>query len=299
MGTALQTQVTNPFKPFVSIGNLSNATIAEQQLLLPYPQFTGLSMVNQTWGDSDYQSAQFKINKRTSQGVSLLAVYTVSKWLSNVTSQDAPIGTTNNTGVQNWYDLRAEKSLSENDIPQSLTINVVAELPIGRGRFLLRNANAFVEKIAGGWSVSGIINQQKGVPLTLAATNTIGGNRPNRVPGVSPKLSSSRTKAEKVSEWFNTAAFITPPAFTLGSVPRAIGDIRSPGMHNMDLTMVKETQLLERLHLQFRAEAFNLTNTAHFGLPDASLSSATYGQLTNLLPSPWARQIQFAAKLTF
>jgi hypothetical protein len=299
MGTALQAQVANPFKPFVSVGNLSSATIAEQQLLLPYPQFTGLSMVNQTWGDSDYQSAQFKINKRTSHGVSVLAVYTVSKWLSNVTSQDAPIGTTNNTGVQNWYDLRAEKSLSENDIPQSLTINVVAELPVGRGRFLLPNAHGPLEKIVGGWSVSGIINQQKGVPLALAATTTIGGNRPNWVTGVNPNLSSSRTKAEKVAEWFNTGAFNTPAAFTLGNVPRTIGNIRSPGMHNLDLTMVKETQLLERLHMQFRAEAFNLTNTAHFGLPDTSLSSTTYGQLTNLLPSPWARQIQFAAKLTF
>jgi hypothetical protein len=299
LGTGLQTMVSNPFQPYVGVGVLSSATVAKQQLLLPYPQFTGLSLVNQTWGDSDYQSAQFKINKRTSHGVSVLAVYTVSKWLSNVTSQDAPIGTTNNTGVQNWYDLRAEKSLSENDIPQSLTINIVVELPIGHGHFLLPNARGPLEKIVGGWSVSGIINQQSGVPLALAATTTIGGNRPNWVTGVSPRLSSSRTKGEKVAQWFNTGTFSTPAAFTLGNVSRTVGNIRSPGMHNMDLTLVKETQLLERLHLQFRAEAFNLTNTAHFGLPDTNLSSSTYGQLTNLLPSPWARQIQFAVKLTF
>lgn len=299
LGTALQAQVTNPFSPYITVGNLSNATIAEQQLLLPYPQFTGISLVNHTWGDSSYHSAQFKFNKRTSHGVSVLAVYTISKWLSNVTSQDAPIGTTNSTSVQNWYDLRAEKSLSENDIPQSLTVNAVLELPVGRGRWLLHDASGPVEKLVDGWSVSGIITQQKGSPLTMSATTTIGGNRPNWVTGVDPKLPSSRSRAEKVAEWFNTSAFSTPAAFTLGNVPRTVGNVRSPGLHNMDLTMVKETQLLEHLHMQFRAEAFNLTNTPHFGLPDTSLSSSTYGQLTALLPSPWAREIQFAAKFTF
>jgi hypothetical protein len=299
MGTALQATVANPFSSYVTVGNLSNPTIARQQLLLPYPQFTGVSSVNQTWGDSNYHSAQFKFHKRTSHGLSILAVYTFSKWISNVTSQDAPIGTTNNSAVQNWYDLRAERSLAENDIPQALTVNVVGELPVGRGRLLLHDAHGLLEKMVGGWSVSGIITQQNGSPLTMSATTTIGGNRPNWVPGVNPQLPSSRSKADKVAQWFNTSAFVTPAAFTLGNVSRSIGVVRSPGMHNMDLTMVKETQLLEGLHMQFRAEAFNLTNTAHFGLPDTGLSSPTYGQLTTLLPSPWARQIQFAAKFTF
>jgi len=299
MGTALQSMVTNPFSSYVTVGTLSNATIARQQLLLPYPQFTGVAYVNQTWGDSNYHSAQFKFHKRTSHGVSLLAIYTFSKWISNVTSQDAPIGTTNSASVQNWYDLNAEKSLSENDIPHAFTVNAVLELPVGRGHWLLHNAHGPVQKLVGGWSVSGIINQQKGNPLALSATTTIGGNRPNWVAGVSPVLSSNRSKAQKVAQWFNTAAFTTPSAFTLGNVSRTTGVVRSPGLHNMDMTLTKETQLFSDLHLQFRAEAFNLTNTAHFGLPDTALSSSTYGQITSLLPSPWARQIQFAAKFTF
>jgi hypothetical protein len=299
MGTALQAQVTNPFSSYVTVGNLSNPTVAQQQLLLPYPQFTGVSFVNQTWGDSNYHSAQVKFHKRTSHGLSILGVYTYSKWISNVTGADAPIGPTNNTAVQNWYDLRAERSLSENDIPQSLTVNLVAELPVGQGRLLLHDAHGVVQKLVGGWSASGIITQQNGTPLTPSATTTIGGNRPNWVPGIDPKLPSNRSKADKVKQWFNTAAFATPAAFTLGNVSRTTGNVRGPGMHNMDLTLVKETQLLEGLHMQFRAEAFNLTNTAHFALPDSGLNSTTYGQLTSLLPSPWARQIQFAAKFTF
>jgi len=299
MGTALQTQVPNPFQPYVSVGSLSNAKVTQQQLLLPYPQFTGLSIENDTWGGSNYQSVQFKVNKRPTHGVSILAVYTVSKWLSNMTAADAPIGTTNNTAVQNWYDLAAEKALSENDIPQSLIVNVVDELPIGRGHWLLGTAPGLVDRIVGGWSASGILTEQKGTPLALSAPVTDGGDRPNWVTGISPQLSSSRPIAAKVAEWFNTAAFSLPAAFTFGNVPRTIGNVRSPGLHNLDFSLDKETQLVERLRMQFRADFFNLTNTPHFGLPDTSMSDATFGQLNTLLPSPPPREIQFAVKLIF
>ena len=299
MGAALQGQVTNPFKPFVSIGALSNATVTQQQLLLPYPQFTGVQAENATWGGSNYQSVQIKVNKRTTHGISMLAVYTVSKWLSNVPAEDAPIGTNNGTSVQNPYNLAAEKSLSENDIPQALIISGVAELPFGHGRRFLSGAPGLVNGLVGGWSVSGILTEQKGFPLALSAPVTLGGNRPNYVSGVSPTLSSSRPIAQKVSQWFNTAAFSLPPAFTFGSVSRTIGSVRSPALKNLDLTLGKETQIAERLHMQFRAEAFNFTNTPHFGLPDSSMSSATFGQLTALLPSPPPREIQFAVKFTF
>jgi hypothetical protein len=299
MGTALQAQVPNPFQPFVTVGSLSNAKVTEQQLLLPYPQFTGLTIENDTWGGSNYQSAQFKLNKRPTHGVSLLGVYTISKWLSNMTASDAPVGTTNNTAVQNWYNLAGEKSLSENDIPQSLIVNVVAELPFGHGRKLLGTSPEFVNKFVGGWSASGILTEQKGFPLAMSAPITDGGTRPNWASGVSPQLSSSRPIAAKVAEWFNTAAFQIPPAFTFGDVPRTIGNVRSPGLHNLDFSLDKETQLMERLHMQFRTDFFNLTNTPHFALPDTSMSDATFGQLNTLLPSPPPREVQFALKLIF
>jgi Carboxypeptidase regulatory-like domain len=299
MGTALQAQVPNPFQPFVTVGALSNAKVTEQQLLLPYPQFTGLTIENATWGGSNYQSAQFKLNKRPTHGVSLLAVYTISKWLANMTVSDAPVGTTNNTAVQNWYDLAAEKSLSENDIPQSLIANVVADLPFGRGHSLLSSAPEVVNKLVGGWSASGILTEQKGFPLAMSAPITDGGTRPNWASGVSPQFSSSRPIAAKVAEWFNTAAFSLPPAFTFGNVSRTIGNVRSPGLHNLDFSLNKETQLVEQLRMQFRADFFNLTNTPHFALPDTSMSDATFGQLNTLLPSPPPREVQFALKFIF
>lgn len=144
LGTALQTSVPNPFQPYVKIGALSNATITRQQLLLPYPQFTGVLEENATWGGSNYQAAQVKINKLPTHGVSFLVAYTFSKWMSNVPSADAAIETTNSTGVQNYYDLAAENSLSEDDFPQSLIVNVVADLPFGRGKYLVGNVNSVI-----------------------------------------------------------------------------------------------------------------------------------------------------------
>jgi hypothetical protein len=299
MGTALQNPVANPFQPFVSIGALSGATVTQQQLLLPYPQFTGVTEENATWGSSSYQSGQFKVNKHTTHGISFLAVYTISKWLANAPGADAPIGTNNGTSVQNNYNLRAEKSLSENDIPQALIFNSVIELPFGHGRRFLNHTNRFVDTLAGGWNVSPILTLQKGFPLALSAPITDGGNRPNYVPGVSPKLSSNRPIAQKVKEWFNTAAFALPPAFTFGDVSRTIGSVRSPALKNLDLSVDKETQIVGRLRMQFRADIFNFTNTPHFGLPDTALNDASFGQLNALLPSPPPREIQFAAKLIF
>ncbi|HET9790929.1 MAG TPA: hypothetical protein VFR08_06480, partial [Candidatus Angelobacter sp.] len=299
MGGALQQQVANPFYGDIQIGNLSNPKVSQQQLLLPFPQFTGINVENMTWGGSNYQSAQFKLNKRTSHGVSFLAAYTISKWMSNITSQDANIGPTNNTGIQSYYDLAAEKSLSENDIPQSLILNAVVDLPFGQGRTLLSNAHGIVEKLIGGWKASGILTEQKGQPLVFSAPITGGGNRPNWAPGVSPRLSSSRSNADKVHDWFNTDAFLQPDPFTLGNVSRTTGAVRAPGIQNLDFSLAKDTQLMERLHMQFRAEAFNLTNTPHFARPNTSLNSNLFGQITGVLSSPPPREIQFAVKLKF
>jgi hypothetical protein len=166
-------------------------------------------------------------------------------------------------------------------------------------RAILDNAHGFVAKLVGGWGTSGILTEQSGLPLVFTAPIVGGGNRPNYVPGVSPKLPSSRSTATKIAEWFNTAAFALPPPFTFGDVPRTEAIVRGPSLHNLDFALLKDTQLTHRLQMQFRAEAFNLTNTTHFDRPDSALSSVSFGQINRVLPSPPPRQIQFAVKFNF
>jgi hypothetical protein len=298
LGNGLTTQVPNPFKPFVTIGTLSNATVAQRQLLLPYPQFLSVQEVNDPYGASSYNSLQAKLVKRMSNGVSFLAAYTWSKLISNVNAQNAPIGTTDNTGVQNYYDLRAERSVSELDQPHNLIVNGVVDLPFGQGKHFLGNVGPLTNKLIGGWQVTSIFTEQSGFPLTLSAAPTGGGNRPNLVPGVNPFIQGSRSNQARVLAWFNTAAFATPPAYTYGTMRRTFTTVRGPGVQNLDASLQKETNF-ERINTEFRAEFFNVTNTPHFSMPDMARQDAAFGTITSVIPSPPEREIQVALKISF
>jgi len=298
LGTGLTTQVANPFRPYVSIGTLSNATVARRQLLLPFPQFLSVQEVNNPYGSSTYHSLQAKLVKRMSGGVSLLASYTWSKLISNVNAQNAPIGPTDNTNVQNFYDLRAERAVSELDQTHNLVVNGVFQLPFGRGQRFLQDANTVTNTFIGGWRLTGILALQSGFPLTLSAAGTGAGTRPNLVPGVNPKISTNRTNQQIVQAYFNTGAFVTPPPYTFGTVGRTFTDVRGPGIANLDASIQKDTSF-EGLHTELRLEMFNVTNTPHFAMPDMARQNASFGTITSVLPSPPQRQMQVALKLLF
>jgi hypothetical protein len=299
LGTGLTTPVANPFQPYVSIGTLSNPTVARRQLLLPFPQFLSVQEVNNPYGSSTYHSLQTKLVKRMSGGFSVLASYTWSKLISNVNAQNAPIGPTDNTGVQNYYDLRAERAVSELDQTHNLIVNGVFELPFGNGKPFLRNAGTLANTFIGGWRLTGILTEQSGFPLTLTAAGTGAGNRPNFVPGVNPMISTKRTNQELVLAYFNTAAFVTPPAYTFGNVGRTYTGVRGPGISNLDASIQKDTSFFEGLRAELRLEMFNVTNTPHFAMPDMARQDAAFGTITSVLPSPPQRQMQVALKLLF
>lgn len=242
---------------------------------------------------------QLKVTKRTTHGISFLAVYTFAKLMSNVSPAEAPVGGTNPT-TQNYYDLAAERSVSEMNVPQSLIANAVVQLPFGPGMALLSGVHGLAAKLIGGWQASGILSEQTGFPLVMSATVAgSDGNRPNVVPGVNPALSTSRPLAEKVQDWFNTAAFSQPTQFTYGNAPRVESAVHGPDLHNLDFSMVKHTHFLERYDVEFRADAFNLTNTPHFDVPNTAYANADFGVLNAMLSSPPPREIQFALKFSF
>ncbi|MBS1815062.1 MAG: TonB-dependent receptor [Acidobacteria bacterium] len=299
LGTQLTQQVPNPFKPFVSIGNLSNPTVTRQQLLLPYPQFLSVMEINRNWGSSVYHSAQVKVVRRATHGTTLLASYTWSKWISDVNAQLSPIGGNNNTGPQNYYDLRAERSLSEVDVPHNLVINSTSELPFGRGKRFGSHANGVTSTLISGWKINGIFTAQSGQPLTFDGTATGGANRVNLVPGVDPVIHGKRSNTDIVNAYFNTAAFANPAAYTYGTVKRTYGGVRGPGLVNLDASLVKSTRFFDRISTDLRAEMFNVTNTPHFGLPNTSRNAAAFGTITGVRNSPPAREIQVALKIKF
>jgi hypothetical protein len=298
LGAGLTTQVANPFAGQVAVGTLSNARVAQRQLLLPYPQFLSVQEVNNPYGSSIYHSLQTKLVKRTSKGLTFLASYTWSKLISNVNAQNAPIGPTNNTGVQNYYDLAAERSVSELNQPHNFIGNVVYELPFGKGKLLCGNCGAFADKFIGGWKLTAIGTEQSGFPLVFTAAGTGAGTRPNLVAGVNPKIMGDRSNSQRVSAWFNKAAFATPAPYTFGNVGRTFSGVLGPGVQNLDASIQKDTHF-EHMDAEFRAEFFNVTNTPHFSQPDTAVQDAAFGTITSLISSPPTREVQLAVKLSF
>jgi len=137
-----------------------------------------------------------------------------------------------------------------------------------------------------------------GLPLVITAPISGGGNRPNST-GQSATLPGGRSHSAEIQQWFNTSVFTLPPSYTYGNVSRTLPDTRGPSVTNLDLSVVRNFRLHEKTSLQFRGEAFNLTNTPHFWLPITAMSSVQFGQITSTQVAQLPRVLQFALKLKF
>lgn len=219
----------------------------------------------------------------------MLVAYTKSKLIDdgNTTTQSRPGGLVVD-GVQNWLNLRAERSKGAEDIPQRLVTTVLWALPFGKDGSKLKRYTI------GGWQVNPIMTIESGTPISLAASVAGGANRPNVVPGVEAKLDNPT-----LDRWFNTAAFSIPAPYTLGNVSRTLPNIHSDSLFNVDVSLFKDFPITEKVKAQFRAEAFNITNTPTFAAPGATAASATFGVVTATAFTPKPREIQLALKLIF
>jgi hypothetical protein len=296
LGSALLNQVPNPFYGKITTGTLAQPTVTAQSLITPFPQFSSVNVINDTAGNSMYHAFQLKVEKRLSSGLSVLVAYSFEKIITDVPWAASGIGGNNGSGTyQNWYNLSAERALSAQDVPNSLTISYNYALPFGKGKTFGGQWHGPMEWILGNWALNGITRVNSGNPLALATsvnnTHSLGGgSRPN-TNGVNSALSNPN-----IYGWFNVGTFSAPAAFTLGNVSRTI-NVFSPGVVNFDASVFKNLVFRERYTLQFRAEFFNLFNHENFAPPDTTLGDKTFGQISasNLLP----RVGQLALKLTF
>jgi hypothetical protein len=226
------------------------------------------------------------VEKRFSRGFSLLGSYVFSKLIDNLNATGRP-GAVSGTGIQDWYNLRGNRSRSFQDIPQRVVITGTWELPI-------KPVNPVLRQIGGGWQLNGISTIQSGRPIALTATISGGGNRPNVVPGASFEPAN-----QGLFKWFNTDAFSQPAAFTMGNVGRVLDGINGPSYFNLDSSLFKVFPIRERFKLQFRAEAFNLTNTPSFDVPGRTIGSSTFGVVTSTMAPAHTREMQLALQLMF
>ena len=305
LGNALLQNVPNPYYGIITTpgSSLSQPTVQRQQLLLPYSEYTGVSYAGEGIGNSTYESLQVKAEKRFSGGNSILVAYTHAKLLSDTDTVTSWLEAGGTGGIQNWNNLNNEKSLASFDVPDRLVVSYVMDVPVGKGRKFLNNANWFLDAAVGGWGVEGVTTIQEGFPLHITVNSSnlnaanAGSQRPNVVSGCDATRSGSATSL--LNEYFNTSCFTQPAAFTFGDEPRNDPSLRAPGEANWDFSAFKNFALTPegKAHLQFRAELFNAFNRVQFGFPGQSLGSSSFGQITTQANSP--RLVQFALKLQF
>lgn len=236
------------------------------------------------------------LEKRFSRNFNVRAAYTNSKLIDESSGRVFGV-TAFIPPVQNAYNLKAERSLSEGDVAQRLVISHTVNLPFGRKERWLGNTSAITDAVLGGWSLNGALTIHSGYPLALTSIGNSGifnaVLRPNSA-GRSAKLDTEIQS--RLAKYFDTTAFTVPAAFSLGNVSRTLPDVRGPGRFNYDLNLSKRFVIKEPLALQFRADAFNLTNTPYFGAPGPQLGSTNFGVIAT---SSGERQFQFALKLIF
>ncbi|MBL8217261.1 MAG: carboxypeptidase regulatory-like domain-containing protein [Bryobacterales bacterium] len=300
LGLSLQDQVPNPYAGRIP-GALGGATISRSQSLRPFPYYTGVTVRVPRLGNSIYHAFLLSVEKRLANGFAILGSYTFAKLISDsaiVPSNFGAVEVGSDNGYQNGkYDRRAERSIDPTDVANRLVISGIYELPFGKGKKFAPGSRA-ADKVIGGWQLNVISTMQGGLPLVIRGANNFLANRPNST-GVSAKLDNPTPE-----RWFDTSAFVNPPNFTFGNVSRTLPDVRGPGVVNFDVSAIKDTQIFERLKLQFRAEMFNIFNHTNYGNPGVGFSpgpdgrnqSATFGVITSARDP---RIIQFGLRLVF
>jgi hypothetical protein len=306
LGNQLNAQVPNPFFGHITSSGcgLDQPTIIQGQLLRPYPEYCSVTEAPPAVGSSNYNALQVTYNHRWHSGLNVNVSYTYSKFLDNVQGSSGWAFPGSGSSVRDAYNLAAERSVDISDIPQSLVVNYIYELPFGHGKSLGGEWHGPVNAVLGGWQLTGILTAKSGFPLSISPlsnnTDSFGGNqRPNLVGNPVPADQS-------INNWINGAAFAQPAAFTFGDSPRNLANLRAPHYTNWDMGIQKWWNFSEAKRLQFRLEMFNAFNHPNFFAPDMNLADykpdtsgvnqGPFGKISQAYP---ARDVQAALKFYF
>lgn len=289
LGSAvLNGSVRNPMAGLIpSNSALNGATIAYQNLLVPYPEFGGITDANMSLGTSAYNSLQVAAHKRLTAGFQMRASFTWDKIMARTSY------------LNNQDPFNALARIQTNEPDKVFVLSGSYALPF------FAKSGTVTHSLLGGWNLNVIFRKSTGylVPAPTGAFST----------GIDPKLSDPT-----YAQWFNTCtlnasgvrtncasasqpvAWTIQPAFTLNEYNgnSVLPGIRTIVPPDVDLSLFKSFALWESGNLEFRAEAYNLTNTPAFGFPNTSVTSSAFGRVT-LTQTNDPRLLQLALRLNF
>jgi hypothetical protein len=229
-------------------------------------------------GNSSYNALWVTANQRYRRGLVFNASYTWSKSLDYTSLSSSGVV------VQNSYDLRGNRGLSDFDARHRVVVSAIYELPFRR--------NPLLE----GWQLSWIFQAQSGSPVNIITSNSTVNGVANTL---RPDVIGPINIVGSVERWFDTSVFTPVPRF--GNLGRNV--VIGPGFNNMDFSLTKTIRLRERLRSQFRVEFFDLFNHANLGQPGNVVGAPDFGRITRTRfatgESGSSRQVQLAVKLVF
>ena len=253
-------------------------------------------------GNSSYNALQVDVIRRFTQRLQFRANYT---WSKSLDDNSALTGAQANNQAQMVLDrlnLRKDWGPSALNVAHQAHLTATYELPFGRGQYWLAQSGGVAGKLVSGWVFNTITTLMSGFPLTPQAGSNLSGNgdtrNPDR-PSLNPAFSGPIV-LRSPNQWFNPNAFMLPMAGTYSDLGR--GTLTGPRLVEVHTSLLKNTNITEKIALQFRAEFFNVLNRTNFDIPNMTVFSGSAISPSAGLVSATAtssRQIQVGLKLIY
>jgi hypothetical protein len=262
------------------------------QALRKWPQYQNIIWRGVPTGRSQYNAAEFVLERRFSRGLQARVGYTYSH-LTNNGAESAQGDNGVNGGVQNPAN-PLEYGLSGDDVPHVFLTGFTWEVP--------GPTAGLSQALLGGWHVNGVLRYESGRPLNITMNNDLGGllfngqKRPNRVSGVDG-VAASGDFDPATDNYFDRNAWVDPGPLQFGSAPKVDGSVRSFPNYSEDVSVFKEFRLREAMKLRFEMDIGNLFNRVIFCDPNTNWSSPAFGTVNTQCNQ--ARSVQFAIRLDY
>ena len=252
-------------------GELANSrNVPVSQLLRPYPFYNNVQQLSIPVRDVRYKAFQLKVQRPFANGFNFLFGYNYNRGQGSAYYDDVDM-----------FDQAATLQRDPNQ-GQTFTLGSIYELPFGAGRKFGADMPKVLDYVLGGWSTSGIYRYNTGSLLQF--------------PGQLYDGSDVKIDNQTRQQWFDTSAFDVQPAFTRRTNPWFVDGVRGTYFSNLDLTLNKKIAITEALALEFRMEAYNLTNSFMGANPNTDFNSGTFGQVTSQLNTSSGREFQYSAR---
>jgi hypothetical protein len=298
----MHTNLNQPAPNTIGFGSLPTSAI-------PFPDFQYMTY-NTNVGFANYNSATVSVKKRLGNGLQFQSSYIYARDLSNVD------GAATTTADQ--FSGEFGGTISDPQAPgldygnvaytrrQRFLTTFLYELPFGKGKLLLNGAHGLMDRVVGGWELSGVLLFQSGPFMSVATISdpcgcgynafNANGGRADAVPGANPYAGQS------INQWINPNAFADPGSAIGRFGDSSAGDVVGPGTKAVSLSLIKSINMTERIRMRIGAQVANVFNHPNFAVPgNLEVGVAGFGQITSLQTAEGAgpRAIQLTARINF